>query len=351
ACLSGTDGSVVVVAGAAHLDRVARACAAYPASDRERVALIGEKVARNTAPAIACAATYLLRTKGKGRRALVVTSDHIIGPLASFVTDARAADALAAEGKLVVFGIPPAGPETGFGYVETAAALPSADAAGRAFSLASFREKPDRATAERFLASGKFYWNSGMFGFSVDFLMEEFERNSPETLAPFAALAAPRPQDYERRDGVAVLSSWTGLDQAYAAVKGISFDYAIAEKCASAAVIAASFDWTDIGCWDDYARAKEAGPKEQAEASAASGAAREPAAREPVAPVFSSNASRCFVDSDLPVALCGVEDLIVVVRSGADGSPGSVLVCRKGESQRVKEIVEAAKAAGRSDLL
>ena len=127
------------------------------------------------------------------------------------------------------------------------------------------------------------------------------------------------------------------MDEAYRTVKGISIDYAVAEKCRSSAVVAASFDWVDIGSWDEYARFIEKG-------TAASSA-------KPKAPVFASGSTGCWVDSDLPVALCGVEDLMVVVRSGADGSPPSVLVCRRGESQRVKDAVEAIKAAGRTDLL
>ena len=305
--------------------------------DKKILSLIPEPIARNTAPAVLCAALYLKRSLGPGRRALVLTSDHVIGPIDAFRADVEAADSLAAQSKFVVFGIPPHGPETGFGYIEAGEPVSAGGhAAGRTFLVASFREKPDRATAEKFLASGRFTWNSGMFGFDCDFLIEEFRAHSPDTLASFGKLEKPTEDAYEKAQGVSLLSRWKGMDDAYRAVKGISIDYAIAEKCRSVAVVATSFDWVDIGSWDEYARFIEKGSAQGSKVKA---------------PVFSSASPGCWVDSDLPVALCGVEDLIVVVRSGADGSPPSVLVCKRGESQRVKDAVEAIKAAGRTDLL
>ena len=189
AAATAPSGRIVVVAGASHVPHVIKAAAALSAAQRERVVVIPEPVARNTAPAVACAAVYLARSLGPGRRALVLTSDHVIGPIETFKADADAADALAAQGKFVVFGIPPKGPETGFGYIEAGAPTDAAGkAAGRTFAVASFREKPDRATAVKFLESGKFTWNSGMFGFGCDFLIDQFDALSPETIAPFKAL-------------------------------------------------------------------------------------------------------------------------------------------------------------------
>jgi mannose-1-phosphate guanylyltransferase/mannose-1-phosphate guanylyltransferase/mannose-6-phosphate isomerase len=340
-------GSVVVVAGAAHVPHAVKAASARPPAERDRVVVIPEPAGRNTAPAVACAAVFLSRRygAGAGRRALVLTSDHVIGPMDAFRADAEAADALAsgdalaADGRLVVFGIPPTRPETGFGYIEAGAPLPSAAAPGRTFAVASFREKPDRATAEGFLETGRFTWNSGMFGFGVDFMLSQFRALAPETLAPFDPLPTPAEAAYERREGVAVLSGWAGLAEAYGRVKPISIDYAVAEKCRSVALVAAGFDWLDVGSWDEYARFQE------------SGRIRAGAAQSRGAPVYAAGSANCFVDADLPVALCGVEDLIVAVRSGADGSPPSVLICRRGESQKVKEIVDAVKASGRTDLL
>jgi mannose-1-phosphate guanylyltransferase/mannose-1-phosphate guanylyltransferase/mannose-6-phosphate isomerase len=167
--------------------------------------------------------------------------------------------------------------------------------------------------------------------------LNEYRVAAPDVIAPFETLGAPRADAVQRREGIAILSAWTGLAEAYAACRSISIDYAIAEKCRRTAVVAGSFDWIDIGSWDDYARFLE---------NAADGDSFPDRA-----PQFKAGASNCFVDSDLPVALCGVDDLIVVVRSGADGGPPAVLVCKKGQSQKVRDAVEAIKAAGRADLL
>lgn len=332
-----TTGRVVIVAGTTHVAHILNATAGLPRRKRERVIIVPEPIARNTAPAIACAAVFLRRAFGPGRRALVLTSDHVIGPFEAFRADAAAADALAAENRLAIFGIPPRGPETGFGYIEAGAPL-----GARSFVVASFREKPDQKTAEDFLASGRFTWNSGMFGFSADFMLEQFRMHAPRTLAPFETLSAPSADAYDDHGGARVLTRWEGLEAAYRSVEPISIDYAVAEKCASAAVVAASFDWIDIGSWDDYARFMEA-----AAVASAPDAAPDVAATS----VFPIDAAGCWVDSDIPVAVCGVDDLLVVVRSGKDGTPPAVLICKRGESQKVKNAVEAIKSAGRTDVL
>jgi mannose-1-phosphate guanylyltransferase len=193
----------------------------------------------------------------------------------------------------------------------------------------SFREKPDRETAEAFLAAGGFYWNSGMFAFSSAFITEEFRRNAPDLLRPFDRLRTPGSEAYTTEGGVRVLRGWEGLKEAYGEVKNISFDYAEAEKCTRTAMVAAGFEWLDVGSWDEYAKLSGDGAAE----------------------VYGSGAADCFVDADIPVALCGVKDLIVVVRSGKDGGPPSVLISQKGETQRVREITEKIRAAGRTELL
>jgi mannose-1-phosphate guanylyltransferase/mannose-1-phosphate guanylyltransferase/mannose-6-phosphate isomerase len=340
---------VIIIAGRGHVPRIVEACAVFSAGDLSRLVLIPEPVARNTAPAIACGAVYSGRALGPDRTMLVLTSDHIISPLEVFAQDAAAAAIFAQQGKLAVFGIPPRAPETGYGYIEAAEALPvsgeAASGGGKAvtrtavFRAASFREKPDRPTAEAFLAEGRFYWNSGMFAFSSSFLLEEFRRNAPECLRPFDTLKAPDEAAYTVRNGLKILDAWSGLGEAYNAVKGISFDYAIAEKCGRTVMAAARFDWFDVGSWDEYAKLLGASRGEVY------------AARNPSDGADPCDAGSCFVDADIPVALCGVSDLIVVVRSGRNGGVPSVLIAKKGETQGVRDIVEQIKTAGRTELL
>jgi mannose-1-phosphate guanylyltransferase len=348
AVIGGAGGRVIIIAGRSHEAHIVAACAPLGAEEKRRLVLIPEPEAKNTAPAIACGVVYAGLTGGPERNMLVLTSDHIIRPLESFRIDAEAASRYARRDRLVVFGITPAGPETGYGYIETAEGLSvrppdrreedgdrSPEESGEvpvesgAHAVSSFREKPDRETAERFVAAKNFYWNSGMFAFSSRFILDEYRRHAPELIRPFQALQAPDEGSFTIRQGIRILDAWPGLEDAYGAAKGISFDYAIAEKCGAVVMIRAGFDWIDVGNWDEYSRL--AGDTE--------------------AEVYLAGAANCFVDADIPVAIAGAEDLIVVARSGRDGGPPMVLIARKGETQRVRDIVEQIRKAGRTELL
>jgi mannose-1-phosphate guanylyltransferase len=365
------DGRVIIIAGKKHIPLVIEACAPFKSEEKKRLVLISESEAKNTAPAIALGVLYAAGNPGSGktglprpdeRTILVLSSDHII-PLRAFKADARAAAGFARQDKLVVFGIPPVRAETGYGYVETAkslhggktanavsAAANSAAAKTRqaaantgstaatdssaakssagpeVFEVSSFREKPDKKTAEQFVAAKKFYWNSGMFAFSSTFMIDCFHKYADDVIKPFEKLAA-RPS-FKVKQGLRVLEKWAGLEAAYKKTKAISFDYAIAEKCGATVMVKARFGWKDIGNWDEYAAfIGDSG-----------------------AEVYRAGSSSCFVDSDIPVALVGVDGLIVAVHSGRDGPP-LVLIVKKGESQKVREIVEQIKKAGRKDLL
>jgi mannose-1-phosphate guanylyltransferase/mannose-1-phosphate guanylyltransferase/mannose-6-phosphate isomerase len=329
-------GRLIIIAGREHVPHALEACDSLSGAEKARIVLIAEPLARNTAPAIACGTVFAERTAGAGRKMLVLTSDHVISPLDSFRADAEKAATLTAgtgpdaDPALVVFGITPGRPETGYGYIETAAG--TLTAAG-CFRAASFREKPERETAEKFLAAGNFYWNSGMFAFNSGFMLDELHRNEPELLPPFKGLSVPKEGAYTLRRSLRVLENWPGLEAAYNAARAVSIDYAVAEKCRSVVMVRASFDWFDVGSWDEYAKLPAGPGKKRAD-------------------VFGTDtAASCFVDADIPVALCGVEDLIVVIRSGKDGGPASALIARKGETQRLKAVVEQIKAAGRTELL
>jgi hypothetical protein len=149
-------------------------------------------------------------------------------------------------------------------------------------------------------------------------------------ILPFGKLRAPDERSFKTQRGLRILWEWLDLDKAYQGAQAISFDYAIAEKCSDTVMVQSGFDWTDVGSWDEYAALTSETKHSE---------------------VYQSGSRGCFVDSDIPVALIGVEDLIIAVRSGKSGEPGSVLVAKKGETQKVREIVEQIKAAGRTELL
>jgi mannose-1-phosphate guanylyltransferase/mannose-1-phosphate guanylyltransferase/mannose-6-phosphate isomerase len=335
-----TDGRVIIIAGKSHVPHIVEDCAAFSAGERKHLTLIPEPAAKNTAPAIACAVLYADWVSGTERNMLVLTSDHIIQPPETFRIDAAAAEAFAQQDKLAIFGIPPTKPETGYGYIEKGKQLSiprnrENEAAGRrlsepeVYAVASFREKPDRKTAESYIASRRFFWNSGMFAFSSKFMLKEFRLRAPDLIRPFEKLRAPDEGCYETIKGLRILKKWPDLKEAYEAVKNISFDYAIAEKCSQTIMVEAGFDWIDVGNWDEYARLLGDTGSE----------------------LYQSGSESCFVDSDIPVALAGVKDLIVVVRSGGNGGAPVVLITKKGETQRVRDLVEQIKTAGKTELL
>ena len=329
---------VVVIAGKSHIPHIVADCSKLKAAEKKRIVVIAEPVAKNTAPAIACAVVYALLSGQSS--VLVLTSDHIISPLEKFKADAALAASCAAEGKLVVFGIKPSRPETGYGYIEIAKPVkrrggekPSSghiagEAAG-AFSVTAFREKPDYKTACKFAASDRFFWNSGMFAFTAEFMDSEFSRLAQDVMLPFKKLKIPQESSYNKIHSIRVLETWPGLDSAYKKAKAISFDYAIAEKCSQTVMVRVNFDWIDVGNWEEYAKICGASKSE----------------------VYSADENSCHVDSDIPVALAGVEDLIVVIRSGKNGAPAAALITRKGQTQKVRDIVEKIKKAGRGELL
>jgi mannose-1-phosphate guanylyltransferase/mannose-1-phosphate guanylyltransferase/mannose-6-phosphate isomerase len=330
---SENDGRVIVITGKKHLPFVIDACSPLSTAEKKRIVLIPEPDAKNTAPAIACAIMYAGRTGSWNRTMLVLTSDHIIKPLDVFMNDVKSVAQYAEQNKLVIFGVPPSGPDTGYGYIETESGL-----TGNVYTAASFHEKPNRETAEQFFASKKYFWNSGMFAFRCDFLAEQYRRLASDIIRPFEKLKAPDKKSYIKTKGLRVLDKWAGLNKAYKQSKSISFDYAIAEKCAQTVMIRAGFDWIDAGTWDDYAKLLSGN------SSVGNGGYTG-------ADVYTAGADGCFVDSDIPVALAGVEDLIVVIRSGKDGSPPAALVTRKGKTQLVRDIVEKIKQTGEKDIL
>ena len=177
-----------------------------------------------------------------------------------------------------------------------------------------------------------------MFAFNCEFLREEFHRLAADVSRPFENLKPPDKKSFIKKKGLRILDSWAGLDRAYHLTKKISFDYAVAVQCTRTVMVPASFDWTDAGSWDEYARLLS-----ESFAGNSDG--------ELYVSGTSTDAGNCFVDSDIPVALAGVEDLIVVIRSGKKGSPPAALITRKGETRRVRDIVEQIQKAGKTELL
>ena len=195
-----------------------------------------EPSARNTAPAVAAAASFALKTFGDGAIIQVLASDHEIIADEQYFKAIEVAHKTARAGKLVTFGIAPTEPATGYGYIEVGASLASG-----ANAVKRFVEKPDAATAQKMLDSGGFVWNSGIFMFGAQQVLDEIKE-----LAPGVAVAAVEAVEKAKGDLDFVRLDAASFDTA----PNISIDYAVMEKTKNAAVVPATFTWSDLGSWD-----------------------------------------------------------------------------------------------------
>jgi mannose-1-phosphate guanylyltransferase/mannose-6-phosphate isomerase len=278
-------------------------------------ALLLEPVGRNTAPA-ACVAALSLAEAEPDALMLLMPSDHVIEDRAAFLTAIEHAAAAARKGRLVTFGIHPERPETGFGYIERGAALSGTDGA---FAVARFVEKPDTATAESYVASGNFFWNSGIFLFPAALYLSELERLRPDMLAAcrLTLEAARRDADFIRLDKAA-----------FAACPSDSIDYAVMEHTEHAAVVPVSMGWNDLGSWDAL--------WELADKDAAGNAL--------VGNVIAEDATNCYLRSEAGmIAALGVEDMIVVATDDA------VMLAPRNRAQDVRRLVTRLAKENRSE--
>lgn len=199
-------------------------------------AIVLEPAGRNTAPAVAVAA-MLAQRLGPEAELLVLPADHLIGDPAQFHDAVRQAAAHAAAGHLVTFGIVPSAPETGYGYILQGPAL----AGSTARAIERFVEKPDLATAETYVASGQYFWNSGMFVFRASSVLAELER-----LAPAIVESCRKALDLAGQD-----LDFLRLDRdAFAACPEDSVDYAVMERTDKGVMIPLACGWNDLGSWD-----------------------------------------------------------------------------------------------------
>jgi mannose-1-phosphate guanylyltransferase/mannose-6-phosphate isomerase len=208
-------------------------------------AIVLEPVGRNTAPALAVAA-LMAEKQGEETILLALPADHYIQDPAGFVETARTGAHYARTGQLVTFGIVPSAPETGYGYIRKGACLTSEEGAvGQrgpdVWAIDQFVEKPDRETAEQYVQSGRYCWNSGMFMFRADTLLMELQRLAPEIMdACAAAMEKGKPDlDFFRLDS-----------QSFQACPSDSIDYAVMEKTSAGVMVALASNWNDLGSWE-----------------------------------------------------------------------------------------------------
>jgi len=291
--------------------------------------IILEPAGRNTAPAIALIIKYCLeKLKCRNDETIFVCpSDHIIEPVKKFVQYAAQADEIARKGFIVTFGVVPDKPETGYGYIKAGALIPGREArdsrrvpshearvpraAAEAFRVGKFMEKPDLATAGKYVKSGEYYWNSGMFAFNAETMIGEFEKYSPGIAArlrkPLAALTA-----------------------GFRSMPDISIDYAVMERSAAAAVIPLKLTWSDVGSWDSLPEIAKADGNGNVK----------------IGDILDLNTrNSIFIGQNRLISAVGVRDLIVVDTEDA------LLLMKRGDAPKVKDIVNLLKRGKRKELM
>jgi mannose-1-phosphate guanylyltransferase/mannose-1-phosphate guanylyltransferase/mannose-6-phosphate isomerase len=266
--------------------------------------IILEPMARNTAAAVATAA-LLAHQDDVDALILVMPADHVVPDSNGLLGAMGAGLAAARAGELVLFGIRPTGPATGYGYIRSGAPV-----AGAARRVDAFIEKPDLASAERYLERADYNWNSGIFLLPAATVLGELEQHAPEVLAAARAAVAAAEQDLDFRR----------LDAtAFAASPAVSFDRAVLEHTRRAAVVPADFAWSDIGAWTALWEIAD----------------RDAAGNVEIGDVVAERTTRSYLRSDGPlIATVGVDDLIVIA------TPDAVLVAHRNADQDVKKIVE-----------
>lgn len=266
--------------------------------------LVLEPLGRNTGPCIALASATIAR-RAPDSVQVVLAADHVIRPDEAFrATLAAAAEEARASGALVTLGIRPTFPATGFGYIEAAEEV--ARRAGQPVRrVARFVEKPPRARAEEFVASGSFFWNSGLFVWRTDVIERSVSEFMPDVRAALEQAARGE-----------------ALDALYRALKPIAIDVAVMERARERRMLAIDYEWNDVGSWDALAAVNAP----DASRNVATGGAT----------LVAEDSSGCIVHGAAGelVALVGVKDLVVVHAHGA------TLVLPKDRAQDVKKIVE-----------
>jgi mannose-1-phosphate guanylyltransferase len=283
--------------------------------DVDPAAILLEPVGRNTAPAIAVAALQAT-ARGEDPLLLVLAADHVIREPARFRATVEAGLAAAEAGQLVTFGIVPTAAETGYGYIEAAAPLTASGSLTAPVPIARFVEKPDRATAEGFLAAGRFTWNSGMFLFRASAILAELERLAPEVVS-----ACRSALEHESAD----LDFLRLEREAFAGCPAVAIDVAVMERTDRGTVLPLEAGWSDVGSWSALWETSD----------------RDSHGNVLRGRVIHTDSRNCYLRSEhrLVVGL-GVEDLVVVETDDV------VLVAHRDRAQDVKTVVGLLEQAG-----
>ncbi|MEM9365426.1 MAG: mannose-1-phosphate guanylyltransferase [Planctomycetota bacterium] len=281
--------------------------------------IVGEPCRRDTAPCVGIAAARVLAEDPDGIM-LVCPADHVIQDHDAFANAVKQGATLleSQPGAIITFGIRPSYPAESFGYIQSGDSI-SEDGAPT-FEVVRFREKPDRATAESYLESGNFYWNSGIFLWRADTIWKSLAKHEPEMYAHLDAIKTAFGTD----------NAETTFQKEFEAIDGKSIDYAVMERHPNVIVIEAPFDWDDVGSWQALSRLQ---PQDES-------------GNAVIGSHIGIDTQDCIVfgNADHTIVTIDLDDLIVVQTGDA------TLVAPKSSEERVREAVAALKQSGRSQL-
>lgn len=281
--------------------------------------LLIEPIGKNTAPCIGLGALYMRRLDPEGVM-VVLPADHLIEDGEAFLSTLRAGRQLAAENAtLVTIGIKPTFPATGYGYIQHGNSEFVVDGIP-AYHVKTFAEKPHLETAERFLASGDFLWNSGIFVWKISTILAQIEESLPHL-----------------HDGLLEIDRHIGMpdeqktiDRVYRQIKSISIDYGVMEVARHVVVLPAKFQWSDLGSWDEVYKLQV----KDKELNAA------------LSPSVLLDCNGCLIDApDRVVAALGMKNIAVI------STPDALLICPRERAQEVKDLVELIRRRKLNSLL
>ncbi len=281
--------------------------------------IVGEPCKRDTAPCIGLAALLVTRVSGDpDATMLVCPADHVIPDTSAFQSAVRQAEQLvdASPERIVTFGIKPIYPAEIFGYIQRDEPLEQSGGAAPAFRVAQFREKPDAATAQEYVETGAFYWNSGIFVWRAETILAALRERQPQMLAHLEAIV----DAWQTPDRDAV------FDREFAAIEGISVDYAVMEHATDVAVIEAPFEWDDLGGWQSLQR--RLGEDENGNTIVGRHVG------------FNTEGSIVRTDDDHLVVTLGLKDCIVVHTDNA------TLVANKHDEESIRKVVKQLEGLG-----
>jgi len=299
-----------VVTNAAHAAETQRQLPEVPVAN-----VLLEPCGRNTAPCVGLAAIHLLQQDPEALM-LVMPADHVIRPVEVFRSAAsRAAEIVAAsQSSFVLFGVPPTYPSTGFGYIERGA--PLGEPSAKAFTVQTFREKPQRDVAQSFVDSGRFYWNCGIFVWSARRILDALREFEPDIHARLTRLAEAKPGE----------ESQAALEREFPQMKSISIDHAVLERARDVAVLEAPFAWDDVGSWQALERLLGS----DAQGNTIVGAHCGVETRDSI--IRSSD--------DHLVTTIGIENCIIV------HTPQATLVARKDDENAIRQLIALMESQG-----